>query len=291
MSLDRSMTSVVSQTSIHCSRVDAKVSAGRDKVACPVILVDSDRLISTSLHLALRAAGVDAHRVTASDPVTLLAVASAFPPSVVVFELASPTLLDWCRTLPPARLVTPLRRQGKQVLLLAGEVDEAETAATIAAGASGTVPLSSSFESLIGALARLSAGQQIMTEAERRSWISLHIRCEDRKLQASKRLRRLSCREYEVLQLLSEGQRASAIAEQSSVSVATVRAQIRAILTKLDVNSQLQAVALLHEQCDRTTSSTGTTDTGALNTNHFRRGLRARHAVRGPSPPDTPDRR
>ena len=39
----------------------------------------------------------------------------------------------------------------------------------------------------------------------------------------------------------------AAIAEDSVVSLATVRAQIRAILTKLGVSSQLEAVALLRE--------------------------------------------
>jgi DNA-binding CsgD family transcriptional regulator len=58
----------------------------------------------------------------------------------------------------------------------------------------------------------------------------------------------LSPREREVLELLTEGMRAAAIAEYFVVSMPTVRTQIRSILAKLDVSSQLEAVALFRQQ-------------------------------------------
>ena len=50
--------------------------------------------------------------------------------------------------------------------------------------------------------------------------------------------------------MLAEGLRAAAIAERLVVSMPTVRTQIRSILTKLEVGSQLEAVALLRQQPD-----------------------------------------
>ena len=47
----------------------------------------------------------------------------------------------------------------------------------------------------------------------------------------------------EVLAYLMEGVPAEEIAERTFVAVATVRSHIRAVLTKLNVNSQLAAVA------------------------------------------------
>lgn len=47
---------------------------------------------------------------------------------------------------------------------------------------------------------------------------------------------------------MAAGRRAQAIAETYVVSVATVRTQIRGVLTKLGVNSQLEAVALYSRQ-------------------------------------------
>ena len=50
-----------------------------------------------------------------------------------------------------------------------------------------------------------------------------------------------------MLEQLARGRRAQSIAEEFRVSLATTRTQIRAVLQKLEVNGQLEAVALLNE--------------------------------------------
>lgn len=57
----------------------------------------------------------------------------------------------------------------------------------------------------------------------------------------------LSARERDVLRQIVDGQQAAAIAKASYVSLATVRTQIRSILMKLDVTSQVAAVALARQ--------------------------------------------
>jgi len=59
-------------------------------------------------------------------------------------------------------------------------------------------------------------------------------------------LERLTRREREVLEGLVAGLSPAAIAERDFVSVITVRNQVQAILTKLNVHSQLEAVATVH---------------------------------------------
>ena len=77
--------------------------------------------------------------------------------------------------------------------------------------------------------------------------VRLH-RCAARRLKdVTTRLDRLSVRERQVLDRLAEGRQAVAIAIEFGVSLATVRAQIRSVLTKLQVGSQLAAVALVNE--------------------------------------------
>ena len=61
------------------------------------------------------------------------------------------------------------------------------------------------------------------------------------------RLETLSDREEEVLQRLYEGVGVRAIAEQSEVAEATVRSQVKSILRKLDVSSQMAAVLAYEE--------------------------------------------
>jgi DNA-binding NarL/FixJ family response regulator len=53
-----------------------------------------------------------------------------------------------------------------------------------------------------------------------------------------------------VLELLAAGMRAAAIAEHFVVSMPTVRTQIRSLLAKLEVSSQLEAVALVRQPPD-----------------------------------------
>jgi DNA-binding NarL/FixJ family response regulator len=217
-----------------------------------VLLVDTDQLIAEALHRALRGAGVDVHHVMTRDPVILLAIANQFSQAVVLFNLVSPTVSPvvsqpyWVPT--PAGVVGPLRNQGKPVVLLVGELAEAEAAACLAAGASGVVPVAASFDELLAALAAVSFGERIMSDQERREWTSAHVRGAPWRRQAAQRLERLTGRERQVLQLLASGHRAALIAQELVVSVATIRTQIRAILMKLEVNSQLQAVALLNRQ-------------------------------------------
>jgi len=56
----------------------------------------------------------------------------------------------------------------------------------------------------------------------------------------------LTCRERAVLRHMVEGLSAEQIAAVDYVTVATVRSQIRSILSKLGVRSQLAAVAYAH---------------------------------------------
>ena len=57
---------------------------------------------------------------------------------------------------------------------------------------------------------------------------------------------RLSARERQVLSALMRGETARDISRQSFVSLPTVRSQIRSILIKLGVSSQLAAVVLAY---------------------------------------------
>lgn len=87
------------------------------------------------------------------------------------------------------------------------------------------------------------------------------------------RLASLSARERSVVMGLVAGRRAETIAGQDEVAVATVRTQVRAALRKLEVNSQLEAVALVR--------SLGGTPTGVVTPS-------AAPAPGSPAPPPPP---
>jgi two-component system nitrate/nitrite response regulator NarL len=88
-------------------------------------------------------------------------------------------------------------------------------------------------------IAELTAGQTVLRPSDRDALVAQAGRRAD----AVAKIRRLSNREREVLVALVDGQSAETIAGNQFVALGTVRSHIRSILRKLEVNSQLAAVA------------------------------------------------
>ncbi|HEY2206361.1 MAG TPA: response regulator [Pseudonocardia sp.] len=210
----------------------------------PILVIDDHELFGTALTAALRARGFDAHQLPLTDEDTILAAAARHEPGLVLLDLGLGVDASG-RSMHGAALVPALRGQGNRVLVVTGRQDEPGTAAAIAAGAIGTRTKTGSFDELLDALVRAWAGEPVTTEPERQRWLARARRDDARHRHREHRLRRLSPAEYEVLLLLAGGARAAAIAERLDVPMAGIRTQIRAILTKLEVASQLEAVALL----------------------------------------------
>ena len=90
-------------------------------------------------------------------------------------------------------------------------------------------------------------GRHVLTAEERQSLIT-HFYTEKETVRGlRKKLNLLTSREGEVLAHLMNGERVREIARLSFVSEATVRTQVKSILAKLDVTSQLAAVGAAHK--------------------------------------------
>lgn len=148
-------------------------------------------------------------------------------------------------------MVEPLLAAGWRVLILSGTSDHARVGGALAAGAAGWVSKSAPFPTLLRAVRDLLAGRDIMPTVRRRQLVELHQTRSAERRELLTKLDRLTQREREVLAQLAAGQRAQAVAEHFVVSLATVRTQIRAVLTKLEVSSQLEAVALFRRTTER----------------------------------------
>jgi DNA-binding NarL/FixJ family response regulator len=133
------------------------------------------------------------------------------------------------------------------VVVLTGVTDEAALAECLEAGAYGLARKSEPFDRLVEKVAAAARGEAVTPPHERFAMLD-HLRVhrrEERERFAP--FEELTPREAEVLAGLTQGMQAEVIARDAYVSVATVRSQIRSILRKLDVNSQLAAVALARE--------------------------------------------
>jgi len=130
-------------------------------------------------------------------------------------------------------------------LVMCGERSGPAGGAVIEAGAAGVVPTATTLEELIGLLDALSQRDQLIGAVERqalvRQWSA--VRADREVLQT--RITSLTARERSVLEMLYDGIGVAAIAQRFEVAPTTVRSQVRAILRKLEVNSQLAAVGVL----------------------------------------------
>jgi DNA-binding NarL/FixJ family response regulator len=92
-------------------------------------------------------------------------------------------------------------------------------------------------------LLAVADGRSMIAEPERAELVGAWWTVLDEHEQVIARLATMTPRETEVLQLLYAGSPVRTIAEQLDVAEATVRTQVKRVLRKLDVRSQLAAVA------------------------------------------------
>jgi two-component system, NarL family, nitrate/nitrite response regulator NarL len=100
---------------------------------------------------------------------------------------------------------------------------------------------------VLATVRRINQGLQVMAPAEREELLAAWSSERAHLVDLQGRLDRLTVREREVLAHLMKGRTVREIAAVGVVSEATVRTQVKSILAKLEVTSQLAAVGLAHQ--------------------------------------------
>ena len=128
------------------------------------------------------------------------------------------------------------------IVILTGEDDDMSLARAIQAGARGMLPKTSAIGEVVTAVRRASKGEPLHKPEE----INRVLRAErarsekDRDLQ--RRIDRLTPRELEILQAMTDGLSPEEIADQLGMARHTLRTHTQNILTKLGVHSKTDAV-------------------------------------------------
>jgi DNA-binding NarL/FixJ family response regulator len=125
-----------------------------------------------------------------------------------------------------------------EVVMLTGFSSGAILGEALEAGCSGFLPKEASFGELIGAIRTVIAGR-VQVPQDLMIALVAHLRPHPSVLGSD-----LTPREAEILHLLATGQSTTEIATQLFVSIHTVRNHIANILSKLQANSRLEAVAV-----------------------------------------------
>lgn len=218
-----------------------QVRAG-DRLSQRILIVEDHELLAQSLTLALRADGFEVQTVSQLTPEAVLEQAEAFGPGVVLLDL---DLGDDVGSALP--LIGPLRKLGALVLMVTGVTDRARLGECVSAGAIGVVAKSAPFEHLVESVKEAAELGTLLSPHEREELLAEMRRQHADKEARLSRFERLTQREAEVLAGLLDGKSAEVLAKEAFVSLATVRSQIRTLLQKLGVHSQLGAVALARQ--------------------------------------------
>jgi two-component system nitrate/nitrite response regulator NarL len=209
-----------------------------------IVIVEDHVLFAESLELALTVEGYDVRRVAIPDkeqsPGALITAVTRRNPRVVLLDL------DLGRFGDGVRLITPMVRAGINVVVVTASTDRARWGEALRNGARKVLSKSQSLNEILSTVRRINQGFPVIDVEEREALIALwHEQTKERGALQS-RLALLTPREEVVLGELMQGHTVSDIAANSVVSAATVRTQVKSILAKLEVTSQLAAVGAAH---------------------------------------------
>jgi two-component system, NarL family, nitrate/nitrite response regulator NarL len=211
----------------------------RQVVSYRVLIVDDHVMIATALQVSFRSLGWQVEVTNGASATDVIDAVTAFKPNCVLLDLN----LGW-GVKAGLDLIEPITHQGAVVVMLTGETDRHVLARCLQAGALGWIGKHSPLEEVICGVTDALNGRALLP-ASTRETLFVELRAQSaRSSYALSRFARLTPRERVVLSALMEGKNADEIATELFVSLATIRSQIRSVLQKLNVHSQLAAVTL-----------------------------------------------
>jgi DNA-binding NarL/FixJ family response regulator len=209
-----------------------------------VLIVDDDPLVRAGLTMML--AGSDEVRIVAeaSDGTQVAAAVREHSPEVVLMDIRMPRMDGLAAT----ELLCREPAAPEIIILTTFDADEYVLRA-LRAGASGFLLKDTPPADLIRAIQLVAAGDAMLSPGVTRRLLT-HVTDpggSDRRARATDLLSRLSEREREVAIALGRGKSNAEIGSELYLSVATVKAHVSRLLTKLDLTNRVQIALLAHD--------------------------------------------
>lgn len=207
-----------------------------------VSLVEDHTLFAEALELALTLEGHVVQRVPidAATPSLngLLAAVQRSRPHVVLLDL------DLGRDISGMGLIRPLTAAGVAVVVVTGSDDRVSWGESLSHGALTVLSKSAPLNTILATLREIDHGHRVLSREEHDQLVACFHENQLREHDSRTRLATLTPREHEILRQLTNGRQVRQIARDFVVSEATVRTQVKSILAKLGVSSQLAAVGV-----------------------------------------------
>ncbi len=209
-----------------------------------VLIVDDDPLVRAGLAMIIGGSPDLTVVGEAGDGTGVAAAVDAYAPDVVLMDIRMPTLDGLAAT----ELLRTRPDPPEVIVLTTFDADE-HVLRALRAGASGFLLKHTPPAEILRAISRVSAGEPILSPTVTRQLIA-HLSdagADARRQHATTTLGQLSEREREVAIALGRGKSNAEIASELFMSVATVKAHISRILTKLNLNNRTQIALLAYD--------------------------------------------
>ncbi|MBB6344129.1 response regulator transcription factor [Nonomuraea muscovyensis] len=208
-----------------------------------VLIVDDDALVRAGLSMILGGAGDIEIVGEAGDGSQVPPMVAEHRPDVVLMDIRMPDV--------DGLTATEALRAGKEppeVVVLTTFHADAQVLRALRAGAAGFLLKDIPPRELVEAIRKVAAGEPILSPAVTRQLIS-HVSgaARSRADRARAQLAGLSEREREVALAIGRGWSNAEIGRELYMSVATVKAHVSRILTKLSLNNRVQIALLVHD--------------------------------------------
>lgn len=226
-------------------------SGGAGEATAPVrvLIVDDDALVRAGLSMIL--GGLPDLRVVgeAADGGEVPAAIAAYAPDVVLMDIRMPRV-DGLTATEALRA----RPNPPEVLVLTTFDADEQVLRALRAGAAGFLLKDTPPADIVHAVRRVAAGEATLSPTVTRTLID-HVTAaapglagpDPRRDRALLLLGGLSERERQVAVALGRGRTNAEIAGELFMSVATVKAYVSRLLTRLDLNNRVQVALLVHD--------------------------------------------
>jgi DNA-binding NarL/FixJ family response regulator len=209
-----------------------------------VLIADDDALVRSALAMML--AGTDDIRVVAevADGSEVASAVDAFHPDVVLMDIRMPRMDGLAAT----ELVRA-REDGPQVIVLTTFDADDLVLRALRAGASGFVLKDTPPPEILKAVRLVAGGDAMLSPTVTRRLLAHFTEggADAHRVASEALLTRLTDREREVAVAVAQGKSNAEIAADLYMSVATVKAHVSRLLTKLELNNRVQIALLAHD--------------------------------------------
>ncbi|MBE1536101.1 response regulator transcription factor [Actinomadura algeriensis] len=209
-----------------------------------VLIVDDDALVRAGLSMMLANAGDLDVVADVADGAEVVPAVNEHRPDVVLMDIRMPRVDGLAAT----ELLRSRREPPEIIILTTFDTDD-HIVRAMRAGASGFLLKHTPPPDIVRAIRQVAAGEPMMspTVLRRLMTYAAGSGADPARDRARGLLGRLSAGERSVALLVGRGRTNAEIGRELSLSVATVKAYVSRLLTKLELNNRVQVALLVHD--------------------------------------------